>query len=427
MRRAFFVACLLPLVAIIIGLHMPGGHMPGWLRSLHGNMAGLHGSPADAAHAPHAAPVVIHFDLVNRHILFPARVNGAGPLTFMLDTRDKSAVVDLDRAKALGLSLGKAIGVTGVGPGHATGALVNAATVSLAGLPGFSQPVLAALPLAPLAGSLGRAFDGLLGTDFITRFVVEVDYLGHELRLHDPATWTYSGPGESIPVRLDANGHPVLDASITTSSGESITGRFALDLGAGSGLTLSTPFVAAHHLPGAGVSTVRLLGVSGTGGAVAGRVGRLGRLTIGSLSLDDLLTVFAEDQAGSHASTEIDGNIGEAVAARFRLFLDYARQRVIFEPNATYAERPDDAQAGAAVRAEGANFETLRVVDVLERSPAADAGLRVGDVIQAMDGRSDGLTLTSLLDRFAREAPCPLTIRRGAAILQITVTPRRIV
>src|SRR5262249_14823140 len=154
-----------------------------------------------------------------------ARVNGQGPLTFMLDTRNKVAVVDFNRAKALGLSFGSAIGVTGVGPGRSTGAFVNDATVTVPGLADFSQPVVAALPLAPLAGSLGRSFDGLLGTDFITPFVVEVDYLAHALRLHDPATWSYSGSGESVPIRLDKNGHPVLDASITTVGGETIAGH----------------------------------------------------------------------------------------------------------------------------------------------------------------------------------------------------------
>ena len=48
-------------------------------------------------------PASIPFELINRHIALPVAVNGSKPLTFLLDTGDQFAVVDLDRARELAL------------------------------------------------------------------------------------------------------------------------------------------------------------------------------------------------------------------------------------------------------------------------------------------------------------------------------------
>jgi hypothetical protein len=421
MRRLWPI--LLPLIAILVAMHVPALKAPEWLRSLHGEMASLHGA-REASATPLTDPVDIPFDLVNRHILVGVRVHDA-PLTFIFDTRDTLGIIDIERARSLGLNLGGSVSVVGAGAGSQAGALVSDAGFTLAGLPGVVEPVKVAFPLASLFPALGRSFDGIFGTNFISRFVVEVDYANRRLRLHDRDTWTYAGPGQSVPITLDANGHPTFDGSITTAAGERVAAHFALDLGASAGLTLSTPFVAAHHLPGAGVKTVRAFAVLGAAGASEGRVGRLARVTIGSFDIDDLRAMFSSDTEGAHASTDIDGNVGQPIASRFRLFLDYGHKRIVFEPVSTRAVEP--AQSGFAFRAEGADYATLRVSDVLESSPASEAGVKIGDVIQAADGVPTGLSVSTLAERLERPGPCVLTIRRGESTVKVTVTPRRIV
>jgi len=51
------------------------------------------------------APVSIPFELVARHIVLQVRINDSRPLSFVFDTGDKVAIIDLDRAKELGLKL----------------------------------------------------------------------------------------------------------------------------------------------------------------------------------------------------------------------------------------------------------------------------------------------------------------------------------
>lgn len=60
-------------------------------------------------HAPEASapkPVVtIPFKLVTRHIVVPVKINNSRPLSFVFDTGDKVGIVDIARAKELGLDL----------------------------------------------------------------------------------------------------------------------------------------------------------------------------------------------------------------------------------------------------------------------------------------------------------------------------------
>src|ERR1700682_1334230 len=129
--------------------------------------------------------VTIPFELVNKHVVIQVKVNNSRPLSFILDTGDKFAIIDLERAKELGLSLQGELRVAGAGSESPTGAFVRNSTFTIPGLGGFSQPVNIALPVRNLAPRMGQDFDGILGSEFIKEFVVELDYQARVLKLHD--------------------------------------------------------------------------------------------------------------------------------------------------------------------------------------------------------------------------------------------------
>jgi len=78
--------------------------------------------------------------------------------------------------------------------------------------------------------------------------------------------------------------------------------------------------------------------------------------------------------------------------------------------------------------AEGADYKTFRVDELLEDSPATEAGLRRDDIILTADGRSAAeLTLSSLSEMFEKPVGHKLSVRRGEQTLQLTLTPRRLI
>jgi hypothetical protein len=388
--------------------------------------------------APHAAwvqrgaavapPATIPFELATRHIIVPVSVNGSRPLSFVLDTGANGALIRSDVARELGLAMEGRLNVGGAGPGTQSGQFVRRATWTLAGLAGFSQPLTVALPLTELPAAMGRPVDGIIGGQFIQQFVVEVDYQAKTLRLHDPAAFSYRGSGESMPIDFVNVTHPVVTAIVTPAGGTPIERRFLFDIGSGGAVILHSPFVAEQKLLGPGSKTIQAIGGAGAGGRTAGRIGRIESLRLGSFTIQQPIAMFSQDQAGALANPALAGNIGSQIAMRFRLFLDYGRRRLILEPSAIFDQPFDRAFSGLALRAQGADFRTFRVHEVLDDSPATDAGIREGDIIAAVDDvPSSRLTLSDVNNLFEVAATYTLTIQRGSETLRVTLTPRRMV
>jgi hypothetical protein len=373
------------------------------------------------------AAVTIPFDLVNHHVVVKATVNTSRPLSFVLDTGASQAIVRSDVAKALNLTLAGGVTSRGAGPGVQAGHRVRDATWSLVGLEGFVQPVSLALPLAELPPALGMDLDGIIGGEFIRQFVLELDYQARVIRLHDPSSFTYSGRGETLPLEFTPGGHAVVTATVTPSD-TPVERKFMLDIGSGLALALHSPFVREHHLPGPQAKTIRVIGAAGAGGRSAGRLGRVAALQIGSFTIRNPIALFSEDTAGAFADTSLAGNIGAQVAARFRTFFDYGRRRIILEPAPTFGDPFDRAFAGIAIRADAPGYHTFRVNELLEDSPAADAGLEVGDIITSIDGVAAAeLTLTAINDMLEKPVARQLIVKRGDRTIPIALTPKRLI
>jgi hypothetical protein len=372
-------------------------------------------------------PTTIPFEMANRHIMLKVKVNNSRPLSFVLDTGDKYAIVDLGVAKELGLGLREGVRMGGAGADTVMGAFVDNASFSIPGLEGFSQLVKLALPTSRMAPRLGQDFDGIIGCDFIKEFVVEIDYETNHIKLHDKDKFIYSGPGESIPIQVNQAGHPILEAEVTPLGSPATKGKFILDIGSGGALALHSPFVANGQLLAHQPRTIKAIG-GGAGGEIKGQIGRVTELKIGTFRIKNPITMFSEDKAGAFANTELLGNIGTQITSKFRLFLDYGRKRIIFEPNASFGKPFDRAFDGLSLAAEGKDYRTFRVREVIPDTPAAEAGLQVNDIITSIDNRPvTEFNLTQIREMFEREKSYQLTVRRGEQTLQLKLTPRKIV
>lgn len=375
-----------------------------------------------------ADPVVIPFELVTRHILIRVKINNSGPLWFIFDTGDKVAILDLERAKSLGLSMDGEVNIGGAGAGTLRGSMVRDASLTVIGAEANPQPVVMAIPLAGLQSRFGHDIDGIIGADFIRQFVVEIDYQARVLRLHERTNFVYSGTGESLPLTFIHGGYPIIDAEITASGRPPVKGRFILDFGSSAALILHTPFVERHDLPAPSQKTIRAIGAGGAGGKATGRSGRIAELRFGKFQIDNPLTLFAQDRAGALATSEIQGNIGAMILSKFKALLDYGRNRIILEPNATLKDPIAPVSNGIKFVAEGPNYQTFRIEELLEDSPSIDAGLQKDDVVVSVDGHPAAEhTLSSLHETLEKPVPHKLSIRRAGQTLQITLTPRKLI
>ena len=88
----------------------------------------------------------------------------------------------------------------------------------------------------------------------------------------------------------------------------------------------------------------------------------------------------------------------------------------------------DRATSGLALTTDGKDHATVRVMDILENSPASEAGLQKDDIVLSVDGKAAAeLKVTGLGEMFERPATYKLTIRRGEQTLQVPLTTRKLI
>ena len=151
-------------------------------------------------------------------------------------------------------------------------------------------------------------------------------------------------------------------------------------------VVLATPFSQANNLPAANQKRILDKSLSGLGGETTILISRATSFTLGNQTIHAPVVYVSQDTGGALASSDYEGLIGSEILRRFRIVFDYAHRRLILEPNAHYAEPVEYDMSGLSLRAYGDDLRTFRVYQVLANSPAAEAGLLVGDVLTNIDG-----------------------------------------
>src|SRR6266404_1272041 len=362
----------------------------------------------------------IPFQLSSNLVLVRLRVNNSRPLWFLFSTASTS-VIDTRIAKELGLPVQGKEALGGIEAGLIPG-------ISL-GLPGVTalNLTVASLPLDFLSSIMGRAIAGTIGYDFISRFVIEVDYAAKKINVHAPATYRYSGSGNFLPIKF-IDKRPFVPVKITMEGRKAVEGMFDLETGSSGVMVVQRSFAEAHQLLNS-VKGFRLGNVGGVGGSMSRTLqGRVRNIQVGRFVINNPLVSFSQAEPGKEA-TDGDGQIGGEVLRRFRLILDYSRQRVILEPNEHLAEPVEADMSGFELVAEGADLKTLTINEVLANSPAAEAGLQEEDELTAINGRPvTEFSLEQIRQMLKQERKeYVLTLKRGSQTLQVKVKLRRLI
>jgi hypothetical protein len=370
-------------------------------------------------------PPTIPIDVFNNHVFIKVCA-GNQELDFTLDTGASMNFFDLHTAERLGIPLGEGFTGTGAGAGSVAGARLEGASVRFAGS-SLTQPISGALDFSRFPPRSGHRFDGMLGYEFIKRFVVAIDYVKQQVRLYDPGTFRYEGPGTSIPL-IFIDYQPLLMAEVLLADGATVKGRMILDVGSGGALALTKPFADENHLRDRIGPTIHRQG-GGIGGSFTSDIGRVAALKMGAVEVERPVTALAGASAGNFSGNDDwIGNIGGDILRRFIVFLDYANKRMILEPHAGTREPFEADMAGFSLLMND-SLTTAWVNFVVPGAAASDAGLAVGDTLVAIDGKpANGTRIRALRQRFHRDGErIVLTVRRGGKTRTVTLVLRRLI
>jgi hypothetical protein len=359
--------------------------------------------PPDAFLQHGAAPIPFNFE--NSHIIFKVQLNGREPIWFLLDTGADENVINTPRLADFGLKTYGKTSTTG-GGGSAEYAYAAGASFKLPGVELLNQHV-GILDQTGIEHALGMPLGGILGYDFISRFVVEIDYQKKLLTLHDPKGWSYSGTGYVVPVTFDG-GIPFAAGVISVATKPNIPAYFVLDFGAAETMTLTSPFVKVNdllNLAQTNANVNRPAGLENQFFSQNNVRGHIERLQLGKLNARSIPVNLSVNVKGAYASTNFSGTIGEGVFHRYHVFLDYARNRIIYEPTTeTESPFPERKTYGLSIIASGVDLHTYTVTAVRQGSQAEKDGFQKADVISALNGKPAAqFTLGELREQLSQE------------------------
>jgi predicted metalloprotease with PDZ domain len=121
---------------------------------------------------------------------------------------------------------------------------------------------------------------------------------------------------------------------------------------------------------------------------------RIPSLKLGNLTVKSLIADLSLQTSGSFYDKTLAGNIGAEILHRFTLVMDYSGKKVYLTPNRHFDEPFPQNRSGLAVDLNGFVYTVAAVV---AESPGAEAGIKVGDTLLAIEGigvdklKSDGI------------------------------------
>ena len=365
----------------------------------------------------------IPFKIVDELIVISARLNDSAPLNLYLDTGFGSPGVilfDPRLGQKLGLRYVTAVDLGGGGNkgGNRAGVAVGA-SLTLPGVRIVDQQVMVLSGNAPFASAWA---DGAVGASLFG-CVVEIDYDNQVLNLYEEVPQRVEESSERFDLSF-TQGIPVVEAQVTLDSAKTIPVKLVVDTGAGLPLFLFTYSNSLFVPPRAHIAA-KDEGLSGVMAYVAGRVPTL---SLGKFTFSRPLTVFLDKEAMGPATVlGQDGFLGLETQRNFNVVFDYAGERMFLDPNSKYGTGYDFNMAGLVLRTR--RDGTIVVFDVVANSPAAQEGVRAGDLIVAINDKAAGSISADEVSRlFVQQGKTvKLTVERNSRRLDFTLALRRII
>lgn len=259
--------------------------------------------------APAEPAPEVPFELVGNQIVVSAKLNGKGPYLMTLDTSADSSTIDISAALKMGLTVNPA-GEEVEGGETEEGTVYDTrfTVVELGGISARDVDALAGGMVAKLAKRLARPVVGVLGHNFLTGRIIQIDYPKRILRFlpDSPAAGPASGRRTVLTFKDDDG--VVFDG--ISINGQPLKG--AIDTGLSGSVTL-TPEGARKLGLSPGKTPVEVHDVS-----------------VGPVSVHAATASFWQAGAG-HEKKPWEAAVGNAILKDYVLTIDYSTLKLVIE------------------------------------------------------------------------------------------------
>ena len=367
----------------------------------------------------------ISFELINNLIIVPVEINGV-ELTFILDSGvSKPILFNLSESDSIPINNVSEVTIQGLGDGEPMKALSSKKNVFRLGKAmNLSQDLYVVMDRGiDFSTTLGIPVHGIMGYDLFRDFIVEVNYNARKLKLHNPEFYTYKDRKnrQTIPLLVEKR-KAYVEGTVLMKDTANVTVKLLVDTGSSDALWLFPEPERGLEIPEKNYEDHLGRGLSGD---IFGKRSKINGVQIGDFKLNEAKVAFPyrESFQGMDSLSGRNGSLGGEVLKRFNMVFDYGRGLVTLKKNGNFKEPFHYNLAGIDLQHNGLRYIAESIADVngvvkednddtfgnvqilLENktrlslvpeivvsgiragSPAAEAGLREGDVILAVNGK----------------------------------------
>ncbi|MEM1258543.1 MAG: aspartyl protease family protein [Bacteroidota bacterium] len=369
----------------------------------------------------------VRFELINNLMVVPVELNGS-KLKFILDSGVSNPILfNLTTQDSVQINQVSPITLRGLGEGEPIDALKSTQnTFKIGNAVSFNQMLYVVLDKdLNFSTSLGIAIHGIIGYDVFKDFVVEANYTRQYVKLYPPENFKYEAfkkKSETLPLTVIGK-KAYIDGAVTKEDDTEIPVKLLVDTGSSDALWL-------FHDAGKGLEVPKqhyedFLG-KGLNGNVFGKRTKLKGMRIGSFKFNEAKAAFPYKES-FQAIKDLgnrNGSVGGEVLKRFNIIFDYPNNKISLVKNSNFNTPFQYNLAGIDLQHNGVRYISESIVNsanvvkvgegkdgfgnvqiLLENttrlslvpeiivsgiragSPAAEAGLKEGDVVLAVNGK----------------------------------------
>ncbi|SMO75350.1 retropepsin-like aspartic protease [Gracilimonas mengyeensis] len=353
--------------------------------------------------------VTIPFELINNLVVIEAQINGSTPLKFIVDTGVRYTLITSLYNREVYLNSTRIINLAGLGEGEVLQAYFSEGNIlDIDRVSGRNmEVVILQEDIFKLASFMGTEVHGLIGYDLFKNFVVEINYKRKHIYLYKPEE--FEEKFEKLPrhrkwhevslflderksyVNVDYHS-PVTDSTVPL--------RLLVDTGSSNAFSL---YELAHPAIKVPENTIDTFLGTGLSGDVTGELGRIPSIQLDEFTFEEPVVAYPDSISIRRAFKigKRQGSIGGEAFRRFKVIFHYQNEAMYMRKNSDFGDEFHYNASGIEVHTPIANLPYYVISDVRKGSPAEEAGVKVGDVIQYLNRRPvESYTLNEVHNRF---------------------------